>query len=184
METERGPSPALAKALDADRASLERRSGDPKYGRYERAAAPVTDFPYHARALIRLGRFDEAAALLARTPSDCYDCVIARGTLAEAQGKPAMAQRFYAEAARQGPRLAPAFVEWGRLLVRTRRYDSALTKLEQAARIAPNWADPLKYKGDALAAQGKREDARAAYDAALERAPRWQTLRDARARLN
>lgn len=56
-------------------------------------------------------------------------------------------------------------------------------KLRNAAKLAPNWADPLKYLGDALGGEGKRDQALAKYDAALKLAPDWQELRQARARL-
>jgi tetratricopeptide (TPR) repeat protein len=141
----------------------------------------MLDWPKEAQALLQLGRVDEAAALIARTPLDCYTCVRVRGLVEEARGNAPAAQRWFAEAARQAPRLAPAFADWGRLLAHARHYDSAEVKLAYAARLAPNWADPLKYWGDMLAAEGKRDEALAKYEAALRLAPNWAELRRARA---
>ena len=106
-----------------------------------------------------------------------------RGLVEEARGNAPAAQRWFAEAARQGPRLAPAFADWGRLLANARRFDTAEVKLAYATRLASNWADPLKYWGDMLAAQGRRKEALAKYDAALKLAPTLSELRSAHAAL-
>jgi tetratricopeptide (TPR) repeat protein len=104
-----------------------------------------------------------------------------RGLVEEARGNAPAAQHWYAEAARQGPRLAPAFADWGRLLANARHYEGAEVKLARAVQLAPNWADPLKTWGDMLAAQGRSKEALAKYDAALKLAPAWAELRRARA---
>jgi tetratricopeptide (TPR) repeat protein len=181
-ELERGVTPRLAPALEAYQrtfAATQRQFS----AAYYREEARTSDWPLQARALAMLGRTDEAVALIRKTPQDCYECVRARGFIAEALGERAQAQRWYAEAARQGPRLAPAFLDWGRLLAGARHFDTADVKLREAARLAPNWADPLKSWGDALAARGKRDEALAKYDAALKLAPNWAELRAAREKL-
>lgn len=179
-ELERGSLPDIATALDAFRAAvaaqLQIKASQPFY----RAIAPTLQWPLETRALLRLGRIDEAAALIATTPLDCYTCVRMRGQVEEARGNAPAAQRWYAEAARQAPRLASAFVDWGRLLASAHHYDSAQVKLARAVQLAPNWADPLKYEGDMLAAEGKRAEALAKYDAALKLAPSWIALRQVR----
>ena len=93
------------------------------------------------------------------------------------------AQLWYLAAAKLGPRLPAAFADWGRLLAKAGRYQSAEVKLKEAVRLAPNWADPLKTWGDMLASQGKRADALAKYDAALKLAPNWRELQSARAKV-
>jgi tetratricopeptide (TPR) repeat protein len=181
----RGPSAALAQALDAYVVATRRRT-DPassSFSQQERAETPVEEWPIQAEALAILGRHTEAAALIAKTPLDCYTCVRTRGLVARAAGDPGAAQSWYAEAARQGPRLAPAFADWGRLLAEHRRFAGAEVKLREAIRLAPNWADPLKYWGDALAAQDRRAEALTKYDAALKLAPNWSELRQNRARV-
>ena len=79
--------------------------------------------------------------------------------------------------------LAGGPIKHQQLLLQARRYGSAEAKLSYAAKLAPNWADPLKYWGDALAGEGKRDEARGKYDAALKLAPHWDELRQVRARL-
>jgi tetratricopeptide (TPR) repeat protein len=174
-------APTLSQALEAFRSAEARTSA--ANAPFARAIETTYSLPLQTTALVKLGRTREAAALIAKTPLDCYDCILARGLVAEAQGDLPSAQRWFAEAVKQGPRLAPAYVDWGRLLVRARRFDPAVAKLSRAADLSANWADPLKYWGDALAAQGKRDDALAKYDAALKLAPNWQELQQARARL-
>ena len=180
-ELERDSLPDLAKALDAFRVATAKELQVKGAGGFYRAAATSADWPLEARALIKLGRLDEAAALIAQTPLDCYTCVRGRGLVEEARGNAPAAQRWYAEAARQAPRLAPAFADWGRLLANARRYEGAEVKLARSVQLAPNWADPLKTWGDMLAAEGKRSEALAKYDAALKLAPAWAELRRARA---
>jgi tetratricopeptide (TPR) repeat protein len=154
----------------------------PALASFVRASEPVSAWPLEAEALARLGRTNEAAALISKTPLDCYDCLRARGIVAQAQGDLPGAQRWFLEAARQGPRLPQAFVDWGKLLLQARHYGSAEVKLRYAAKLAPNWADPLKYWGDALAGEGKRDRALAKYDSALKLTPKWHELGQARAR--
>ncbi len=176
----RGPSPALAKALEIYQAAATAREAQRAY--YRNSAA-VSSWPLRAEALVMLGRLGEAAALAGTTPRDCYDCVRVRGLVAQAIGDASAAQRWFAEALRQGPRLPSAYVDWARLLARHRRWASAERRFARAAELAPNWADPLKYWGDALAAQGKHTQALAKYDAALRLSPRWSELRRARTRI-
>jgi len=179
----RGPSPALAKALDDYRAARAKLLADPAGGPYYAATLPVFSWPYEAQVLAKLGRIGEAASMIGRTPLDCYDCVRTRGVVAEARGDRRGAQLWYLAAAKLGPRLPAAFEDWGRLLARAGRYASAEVKLREAVRLAPNWADPLKDWGDMLAAQGKRDAALAKYDAALKLAPNWDALRQVRGKI-
>ncbi|MCY7271127.1 MAG: hypothetical protein LH485_03600, partial [Sphingomonas bacterium] len=180
-EMARGAGPALAKALDELRAARAKRNASSLDRNYYVATSPTTVWPREARVLAMLGRTDEAAALIGRTPLDCYDCVRTRGLVDEARGDRRRAQSWYLAAAKLGPRLPAAFADWGRLLAKAGRYESAKVKLKEAVRLAPNWAEPLKSWGDMLAAQGKRAEALAKYDAALKLAPNWRDLNAARA---
>lgn len=176
----RGPTPRLAEALDQFAKVEEVPESAGPSALYIRGLAPVEDWPLQARALIMLRRNAEAASLIARTPRDCYECVRVRGLVAQASGDPQAAQRWFAEAVRQGPRLAPAYVDWARLLAKHGRFAHADALFSRAARLAPGWAEPLKYWGDALAVQGKRGEALDKYAAALKHAPNWLELRQAR----
>lgn len=160
-------------------ASARRSEANPA----DRAIQRTFDWPLQAEALVIMGRTVDAKALIADTPLDCYSCLRVRGLIARAEGRPIEAQRWFQRAAQQGPRLAPAFLEWGKLLLDGRRFGSAEVKLREAARHAPNWADPLKFWGDLLAVRGKRDEALEKYDAALKLAPKWQELKAARARV-
>ena len=175
----RGPSPALWQALDVFMVASAKREA---LRAYYRNSAPVDAWPLQAEAMTMLGRTEEAAALIGRTPLDCYDCVRTRGLVAEARGDRRAAQNWYLAAAKLGPRLPAAFADWGRLLSRAGRYASAEVKLREAVRLAPNWPDPLKDWGDMLAAQDKRAEALAKYDTALKLAPNWVELRSARSK--
>lgn len=179
----RGGSPALAKALEDFRTAATAQLTLPDAGPFYRGELATYYRPIEAEALLKLGRTSEAAAIIAKTPLDCYPCLRLRGLAAEAQGDLPQAQRWFVEAVKQGPGLPQAYLDWGRLLIRARHFDGAIVKFSAAAKISPNWADPLKYWGDALAGQGKRDEALAKYDAALKLAPKWQDLREARARL-
>lgn len=175
-----GASPHLEAAYAAfAEASRARAAASPT----DRGYLPTFDWPLQAEALAVLGRTSEAQAVIAKTPLNCYTCLRVRGLIAKRAGDRAGAQRWFQEAAKHGPRLAPAFLDWGRLLLDNRRYETAEVKLREAARLAPNWADPLKYWGDQLAVQGKRDEAVDKYDAALKLAPNWAELKHARARL-
>ena len=175
-----GPSPALDAAYQAfSKASQERAAASP----VDRGLLPVFDWPLQAEALAILGRTAEAQALIEKTPANCYTCVRMRGLIAKRMGDRAAAQRWFLEAAKQGPRLPQAYLDWGRLLLENGRLDSAEVKIRRAAELAPNWADPPKYWGDLLAARGERHAALAKYDAALQLAPNWKELRQARDRL-
>lgn len=172
--------PGLADALESYRSAITNAAQQSAFVRNTQA---TSSWPLQVRALLKLGRNDEAAALIGRTPLDCYTCLRMRGRVAEAMGDLPGAQRWFAEAVKQGPRLAQAYLDWGRLLLRAGRQEAAIAKIERSAEMSPNWPDPLKCWGDALAAQGKRDAALAKYDAALKIAPNWTELQQARARL-
>ncbi|MDB5443613.1 MAG: hypothetical protein JWP73_1989, partial [Phenylobacterium sp.] len=139
-------------------------------------AMAVTIWPVKARILAHLGRGVEAAALIAQTPSDCYDCLIARGEVAAELGQAATADRWFAEAVRQGPSLPKAEAAWAKAKLARGDAGGALNLALSANRKAPRFADALELKGEALAARGDATGAAAAYAAAAELAPRWGRL--------
>lgn len=138
-----------------------------------------------AEALARTGRDAEAAARLARTPLDCDYCLRARGLAAAFAGRPVEADRWFGTLARRTPSLPYAHEAWAEAMLLRRDYAGAVREATAAHALGPRWAEPLKYWGDALAAQGRRADAAAKYTLALERAPKWvalQRVRDAAVR--
>ncbi|GLS00329.1 hypothetical protein GCM10007859_03340 [Brevundimonas denitrificans] len=126
-----------------------------------------------ARYLVRNGRVPEAAELAAAMPNDCYPCLIVRGELAARSGDPAAADRWFAEAVRQGPSLPSAHSAWGEVRLARGDLPGAIRMFREAQSRGPRWADPLKFEGDALARQGDHRAALRRYEAAIDRAPRW-----------
>lgn len=81
------------------------------------------------------------------------------------------ALKRFARAIKRPPPFPPAFLEYGNLLIRSRRLDEAVDVLQQGAALAPNFAEMLVQLGAALAARGKHEAARAAFARAVVNAP-------------
>ena len=140
-----------------------------------------TDAAYTALALARFGRLAEAQALIASTPTDCYLCVTARGTVAAAGGDHAGALRWFAEAVRQGPDLPHAYIDRGAARLRWGDLGGAIDDARAANRAGPHDPDALKLWGDALAREGHWSDALRKYKAALIYAPAWGEARQAAA---
>jgi tetratricopeptide (TPR) repeat protein len=133
-------------------------------------------WPKLAYARARTGDLAGAQALIAATPLDCYLCVRERARIAELAGDRPAADRWSAEARRQGPSLPFAFAERGQMLMARGDVDGAIAFYEQAVERGPRWADPQKFWGDALMAQGDEAGAIRKYRAAADRAPRWGAL--------
>src|SRR5207237_401793 len=74
-QIERGPSPALAQSLQDFVAAEAAEVGDSKLGPSYRALEITYYEPLEAQALAKLSRTGEAAALIAKTPLDCYNCL-------------------------------------------------------------------------------------------------------------
>jgi tetratricopeptide (TPR) repeat protein len=140
------------------------------------ASRRIALYPPLATALARMGETDRAAALVATTPTGCYDCVIARAVVAETRGDRAGADRWYAEAIRQGPSLPFAHEARGRARLARGDLEGALADFREASRRSPRWADPLTGWADALMAEGDARGAIGKYSAAAERAPGWGRL--------
>jgi tetratricopeptide (TPR) repeat protein len=140
------------------------------------AARATFIWPRLAYARARTGDLAGAQALIAATPLDCYLCVRERARIAELAGDRAGADRWSAEARRQGPSLPFAFAERGQMLRARGDLAGAIDFYEQAVERGPRWADPQKYWGDALMAQGDEAGAIRKYRAAADRAPQWGAL--------
>ena len=140
------------------------------------AARSTFIWPRLAYARARTGDLAGAQTLIAATPLDCYLCVRERARIAELAGDQAAADRWSAEARRQGPSLPFAFAERGQMLMARGDRAGAIDFYQQAIKRGPRWADPQKYWGDALMAQGDEAGAIRKYRAAADRAPRWGAL--------
>ena len=129
--------------------------------------------PVEALALAHLGRTAEAQALAASLAGDCYDCLRARGVVAALAGRRAEADRWFAEAVRQGPSLPGAHLDWARAKLDRGDIAGAIAELKLAHAKGPNFADPLEVWGEALTAQRDYAAAAAKFSEADKRAPGW-----------
>jgi tetratricopeptide (TPR) repeat protein len=128
---------------------------------------------YFAEAYARTGRLAEAEAMLSSSPLDCYPCLRARGLVAALKRDWPASDRWYAEAARQGPSLPNAQSEWGRALMDRGDLDGSVAKFSEAHRISPHFADPIAFWAEALMAKGDYVGAIAKFTEADKYAPRW-----------
>ncbi|HEY2049846.1 MAG TPA: hypothetical protein VGH03_10915 [Caulobacteraceae bacterium] len=129
--------------------------------------------PMLAEAKAQTGDLAGAAALIAASPLDCYDCLLRRGRIAALSGDAAGAQRWFAEAARQGPSLPFADLDWGRFLLASGRPDEAIVRLAAAHALGPRFADPLELWGEALLRKGDAKGAASRFAEAQRLAPAW-----------
>jgi tetratricopeptide (TPR) repeat protein len=136
--------------------------------------------PSKALALAKLGRQAEADALIATTPTDCYQCLWTRGLVATQKKDWPAADRWFAEAVRQAPAIPLAYYDWGQARLAKGDLAGAVAEFRLANQTGPHWADPLKSWGDLLARQGQWKAALAKYDQALKYAPAWADLHQAR----
>ena len=136
--------------------------------------------PLEALAMAKVCDGARAEALISATPLDCYLCVRARGRIAAIKRDWTSAERWFAEATRQAPSLPFAFSEWGEMRLAKGDIDGAIAKFEAAHYKSPHFADALKGWGDALARQGHAKTALTKYNEALEYAPNWKELKEAR----
>jgi tetratricopeptide (TPR) repeat protein len=172
-----------AAAAAGDRIEADIALLSPQQQRSARLSLPTNVWPDLAYALARAGRLPEAEALVARTPLDCYPCLVARGRVAAAAGDRPRAERWFAEAVRQGPSLPLAHTAWGEARALWGDDRGAIALYRQARQRGPRWADPLKLEADSLARLGDRREAAARYREALRIAPKWQAARGALAAL-
>lgn len=167
---ELGDWQAALKQNDADLAILAANPEGPEIARYAREKFIL---PNRARALVELGRGAEARTIVLTLPTDCYLCLRTRAWVMGRTGDMAAANRDFAAATAANPRLPYADLEWGRLLLIHGDFEAAKAHLRRAAELAPHFADPLKYLGDAQLASKRFEDAAASYAKAAQLAPRW-----------
>ena len=133
----------------------------------------VRDRPRLAEARMRLGDVAGAQAAIAPTPLDCYPCLRERGRIATAARDWAGAERWFAEAVRQGPSLPFAYGDWGQMLLAKGDPRGALAKLRLAHEKSTQWADALELRGEALLATGDSRGAAATFAEAGKHAPSW-----------
>jgi tetratricopeptide (TPR) repeat protein len=129
-----------------------------------------------ALALAKMGDAAAASAAAAALPPDCYTCLVYRGRISEALGDRAEADRWFAEAVRQGPSLPRAEEAWGRVRLARGDADGALTLAREAHRKGPRFADATELWGDALLAKRDYAGAVAQFAEAAKLTPFWGGL--------
>jgi len=97
--------------------------------------------PWHALAVAHTGDAAAAWAEISATPLDCYLCLYLRGSVAAIKGDADYGRWFYM-AVRQNPDIPFAYKAWGEALLMRGDKAGARLRFEQAAQIAPRWADP------------------------------------------
>jgi tetratricopeptide (TPR) repeat protein len=157
-------------------------SADPDEKAGLKVASATRYQPMLAEAKTQTGDLAGAAALIAASPLDCYDCLLRRGRIAALSGDAAGAQYWFAEAARQGPSLPFAYLDWGRLLLASGRPDEAIARLAAAHARGPRFADPLELWGEALLRKGDVKGAASRFAEAQRLAPAWDRVAEMRKR--
>ena len=135
--------------------------------------------PRLALALARTGKLAEAQALIAASPLDCYFCLRVRGQVAAASGDATEADRWFAEAVRQGPSLPFAYLEWGQARLARGDIAGAIAEFRLGQYKTPWFADIPEAWGEALARQGDYAGAVARFEEADALAPHWRRLHQA-----
>lgn len=108
-------------------------------------------------------------------------CDAFRGALKERAGSFAAAEAVWVEGIAKSPDLPFVYMTRGQSRMKRGDLAGAEADFEAAHHGTPHFADPLKLWGDLLFKEGKTNEALAKYDEALQYAPNWQELRQARA---
>lgn len=131
-------------------------------------------------ALGRAGREAEARRVLADS-GRWVTCQAYLADLTEMSGDTRAADAAYGRAIALAPDLPFAYHRRGLALMARGKPGLAAGRFRQAHQRGPQWADPLKGWGDALAAQGLWRVAEEKYAKAAALAPAWRDLRLAHA---
>jgi tetratricopeptide (TPR) repeat protein len=129
--------------------------------------------PFAALARARMGDIAGGQALIAKTPLDCYLCLRTRGQIEALAHDRSGADRWFAEAVRQGPALPFAYMDSGQVLLAKNDADGAVAKLKEAHKLSPRYADPLEAWGEALMAKRDYAKAIKKFAEADKDAPKW-----------
>ena len=133
-------------------------------------------WPNEAYAMALIGHFPNAHRLIDRTPADCTICLRARGRIEALEKNWAGADFWFARAVRFAPSIPFAYADWGEMLLHKGDLDGAITKLAQANKKGPHFADPLEMWGEALIAKNRSDLALAKFEEANKYAPNWGRL--------
>jgi tetratricopeptide (TPR) repeat protein len=141
-----------------------------------RSIVPTTIMPLVALAQAHLGEFAAAEKTIVATSSDCDLCLLARGQIANLQGRQALAGSWFARALAHAPTLPFAETEWGEALLTRGKSEAAIEKFQLASKKGPHFADPLEGWGEALMAKNQSHLALPKFAEAEKYAPNWGRL--------
>jgi tetratricopeptide (TPR) repeat protein len=113
-----------------------------------------------------------AEAIVALRPKSALGFLY-EGMIAESDNRPEEALQRYSAAIALEPEAQEPLQTEVRLLVRLKRTDEALKRLDAVTASNANNAFPSDLKGDVLAGAGRPADAQDAYKVAIARAPKW-----------
>ena len=122
------------------------------------------------------GDLDGAEAMIAQSPADCEDCVIARGQIADMQGQHGRADYWFARVEKTEQSVPFADTSWGEALLERGNLDGAIAKFTLANQKGPHFADPLEGWGEALMKKNQSHLALAKFAEADKYAPNWGRL--------
>jgi len=154
---------------DAFASTFQKYPGLPSY-------LPTMTVPLTAYAEAKLGKTADAEKHIAATPADCYECLIARAKIAEAEGQTGRADYWFAHAIDGQKSIPFAYYYWGEALLDRGDADGAITKFTIANQKGPKFADQLECWGEALIAKKQPDLALAKFTEAQKYAPNWGRL--------
>ena len=160
---------ALADARDFDAVLEAGKAQRPVYNLIQQTWI----WPLEALALARTGDDAGAQALVGKTPQDCYLCSRARGLIAAQRRDWREADRWLAEAIRQGPSLPQAYAERARARLDAGDPAGAAQLAGFAEARNPRFADGPEIHGEALLATRDLPGAASAFARSAALAPRW-----------
>jgi tetratricopeptide (TPR) repeat protein len=167
---------AARHAARAGVASFDALPLDDAWDRFSIHGEALDLLSFEAVAEARAGETGQAAATIALTNGDCYDCLLARGRIDAAEGNTNGAAFWFADAVHQAPSIPFAYAAWGEMLLREGRYDAAIVEFKLANAKGPHFADPIEMWGEALMAKNRSDLALAKFTEADQYAPNWGRL--------
>ena len=117
-----------------------------------------------------------AEVLIASSPADCDDCMIARGQIADMHGQHGRADRWFAQVEKAEASVPFADSAWGKALLERGQPDAAIEKFKLSNEKGPHFADPLEGWGEALMAKNQSHRALEKFAEAEKYAPNWGRL--------
>lgn len=124
-----------------------------------------------ATALMAQNQFQNVLDETAATSAGKAELLALRGQANLGLGKVDLAQQSYEQAVQANPKSSAALIGMARIALTQQDIEGAMRLADQAATESPNDPDVWMFKGGLLRAQGKSDEALAAYDQVLKVKP-------------